>query len=213
MKKLSFIGWCLLAPFAVAQCLNHEGLQHCAKGTSRLSESAGILTVDGSGVDILFAPVVSWNAELHHKNSQQLQIDATDKGQVFSSLNLLQTDEATELRSNFTGQSGGSPATLLIYQGGNLQHFITDVTVAITDPNWDTDYDFRNHSVTGACIWTLTYARLVKISVNGQTYLADQVAFVEQMGKGHYPYASFDGISITTSASFQIGFESVGCAP
>ncbi len=221
MKKFIMSMLFLLGPFAAAQCLDHEGLRHCALDGTTLEERNGVLYVNGSGVQVTFTPVISWNAALNWESDQQLRIDATDKGLPFSSLIMTETKNRITMSTSFTGQPGGTPATLMIYQGGNLQHFVQDVYVAITDPN-DANRSvrtarphphFRNQTVTGACIWTLSYDELVTITVNGQLYYGDQIEFVEQMGSGHYPYASFDGIRISSTSPFQIGLESVGCSP
>lgn len=208
---------CLMAPLASAQCLDHEGLRHCALDQTKLQAASGTLAVDGPGVQVSFAPVISWNAALTWDADLLLRLDATDRGQALSSLILDQNSDRLAMSASFTGQPDGSPATLMIYQGGNLQHFIPDAVVAITDPMRKKERPrqthFRNQAVTGACIWTLTFEEAVPVTINQQTYLADQIEFVEQMGSGHYPYASFDGIRISGTAPFQIGLESVGCSP
>lgn len=221
MKMILWSLLLIIGPFVAAQCVEHEGLSHCALDGTTLQERDGTLYVDGSGVQISFSPVISWNAALKWDNDQQMRIDATDKGVIFSSLIITETKNLITMSTSFTGQPGGTPATLMIYQGGNLQHFVQDVYVAITDPN-DANRStrtarprphFRNQTVTGACIWTLSYDEMVTITVNGQLYYGDQIEFVEQMGSGHYPYASFDGMRISGTSPFQIGIESVGCSP
>ncbi|WP_233582538.1 hypothetical protein [Corallococcus sp. CA053C] len=225
---------------AAQQCLNQfDGITSCALGQAKLATVKEGLAVSGllaktDGVASTFPKAVKWEQRTAVSLGQTggLQLAARDADQVVSTLRITPGREANtvNMAPTFTGTPGGSRYTMNIYRGGVLVTSSPQPAgMMITFTNWRdflrwaemhawflNDFDIDMHSRTaaadvGACVWRVRAENTTfTATVDGKSIVGDEVAFVETIADGAYPYRHFTGIDVNAVASqFTIRSESI----
>ena len=226
----------LIAGAASAQdCVSFQGIDHCPIGKSSLRASQGGLSVanngDGAGVSSRFQPTVFWNSHMEIAGGMQhsTALSSISGGETTSRLFIEPEGDTLRLRSEFTGASGDSTYSVLIYRDGVLQGSLgnlsgggSSATVAdaltkrapnvgnsdiIADPmdEWFYLYWWLHFFISpmGGCNWGIGMDAAVSFLMpDGSTVVGDEIRFSEDIaGSGHYPYLGFEAIDTVSTAS------------
>ncbi len=216
----------LLTVPAAAQasdCTQFAGLTHCAVGDAVVTTSDdGSLLVDnlgedgGDGVAISLGQATSWVASLSLEGASgggsTFSTTARADDQDVSRADLRTTaDGGVGLSASFTGGKGRYAA--LVYNGGRLVGsqggLDSSRFIVFNRDNEDflmwliSHWSFAIRLSDGACTWTTGLDQAVTIELpDGVQVTGDEVHLIEEVANGgHYPYTSFDGMTLTGNLS------------
>lgn len=202
----------------------YRGLTHTPIGSAVLQvdsrrDALEVTTADphgGDGVAVhLRNTTTDWTAALGALTGDTpltLSLNAVAHGQSISAAALRQADGRISLSARFTGATKPTYATL-VFKGGKLVGSLGGLppTAHIFLPDWvpceflESGCSFiarfrNNHD--GACEWSFVLPRAGRIALpDGQQITGDEVRLVEEVrAAGHYPYLSFDGVTMQTNA-------------
>ncbi len=210
----------LALPVRAADCTSFAGLEHCSIGKALLNTgddgSLAVSNLGGEGgVAVALGQATTWVATLSLEpaadGGSTFSTIARADGQDISRADLLPTaDGAVGLSATFTGGTGSYAA--LIYRDGQLvgsqgglggDRFITF--------NEDEDlymwliqlWTFFSRTSDGACGWMIELDQDAAIRMaDGTPVTGDEIHLIEEVAKGgHYPYMSFDGMTLTGNLS------------
>lgn len=215
-----------LSTSAMAQtpAVVYQGLKHTAIGDAllRLDERRNALEVttadpDGrDGVAVhLKDTTTDWTAQTALVTDGlplTSTLQAFAEGQSISSAVLRQMNDRFALSARFTGARTSTYA-VLVYDQGTLVASLgavpptAQVYIPFRMPCEFFDHGcgfiprFRNHQ-NGECEWAFTFPRAGRITLpDGRRITGTEVRLVEELHPaGHYPYLSFDGVTLQTTA-------------
>jgi hypothetical protein len=226
-RLVALTGIVSVAAVAAAQTTSpvvYLGLTHTAIGSATLRVDRGrntleVTTLDpngGDGVAVhLGATTTDWTAESGTVNGGlplAMSWNAVAEGQSISAAALRAVGGRIALSARFTGATAPSHAAL-VFRDGKLvgSQGSLPPTAPVYLPAWlpceflengcSLVQRFRNdHS--GACEWSFVFRRSGPITLpSGQQITGNELRLVEEVRPaGHYPYLSFDGITIQTNA-------------
>ncbi|MEM7676147.1 MAG: hypothetical protein AAF449_09110 [Myxococcota bacterium] len=215
---------------AFAQCLVFQGNQACSVGQAILTVDGDRLLIGGlrkngqDGLSSRFTGATSWSSDISAVNSSPgdtVRFTAMANGEVASNLKFTRTSIGLRIRTGFTGAAVSNEFTVLILSQGEIAATFTGNTgttilAQVVDspdfpwpfpfpfPRPDDDpeepVDFEIVAATGACAWDVEFANAMMVTVNGQQAAGDQIRIVENVGPGHYPYVSFNGVRVQSSS-------------
>ncbi len=192
------------------------------------------------GVRSMFSGVGLWQADMSAPPAsfgEGFSFSAISNGFRTARATLqLDSTEGLVFQTEFTGANGDHPYTLQVISNGflvaefnNLDSAVTFAAIpnpGPTIPGWppwpgwpewpDDDWppfpgDFGLDTL-GQCFYGFNFSADVRVQISnglGQA-VGDEVRIVEEVGAGHYPYASFDGmITRATTSGFAIDGEAV----
>ena len=214
----------LAAPVAVhaADCTEFAGLEHCAVGDAFLKTGDdGSLTVanlggkGGDGAAVALGQATTWVASLSLEpaagGGSTFSTTARADGQDISRADLRATADGTVgLSASFTGGKGSYAA--LVYRNGQLVGSQGGLE-ADRFVNFYEDEDlfmwlisiwtFFARMADGSCGWMIELDRDTQIRLpDGTIVTGDEIHLIEEVAKGgHYPYTSFDGMTLTGNLS------------
>lgn len=202
----------------------YQGLTHTALGNAVLlvdsrRNALEISTADpngGDGVAVhLRSTTTDWQAAVGTVKGDVplgVSLNAVADGQSISTAALRQVDGRISLSARFTGATAPSYAALVFKDGklvgsvGGLpptaHTFIPDwVPCEFLESGCGFIARFRNNH-DGACEWSFVLPRTGRITLpDGRQIAGDEVRLIEEVRPaGHYPYLSFDGVTIQTNA-------------
>ncbi|HBL31013.1 MAG TPA: hypothetical protein DD490_29650 [Acidobacteria bacterium] len=211
--------------FAGADCVKYAGLDHCAIGAATLEVNGDVLQVSGTGdagedgvASVLPADTVDWQAGVRFSggnSSSRAALGAEAGGEVISRALVEPGDDGLHLSATFTGSDGPGTHSILIYRDGRLvgsqggvegdRYLNIDDWFDLYWEIWDL-IGFHNRVANGACVWTFGLGEPLALTLpNGTKVKGDEIHFVEEVAAGgHYPYVSFDGITLRSSLDLQI---------
>ena len=119
------------APVAAEDCASFDGVEHCALGSSTLSQTPEGLSVEGigdapeNGVALSFGNATSWRAAADARGNgsgtASLRTAAIADGQTTSTATIQQAGERIELSATYTGAGAQSTYSALVYNDGVFQ--------------------------------------------------------------------------------------------
>ena len=202
----------------------YQGIPHTAIGTAVLQPDSERNTLDvrtsdpngGDGVAMrLRASTTDWTAHVGTENGGLplvMTLNAIADGQRISTSVLREVDDRIVLGAQFTGGTRSSFAALVYNKGtlvaslGGLPptaqvHFPSQLPCEFLENGCSFFARFRN-TVYGECEWVFVFGGAGRITLpNGQQVTGDEVRLVEEVRPaGHYPYLSFDGVTLQTNA-------------
>lgn len=227
LRLVSVAGLLCVAAGAAAQTtapVVYRGLTHTAIGGATLRvdsrrNTLEIATLDpngGDGVAVhLDKTTTDWTAESGTVNGSvpfAMNWNAVADGQSISAAAMRAIDGRIALSARFTGATAPSYAAL-VFKDGKLVGSLGSLppTAHIYLPDWvPCEFleggcsfipRFRNDH-NGACEWSFVFRRTGPITLpGGRQIIGNEVRLVEEVRPaGHYPYLSFDGITIQTNA-------------
>ena len=209
-------------PARAVDCTSFAGLEHCATGNALLTTGDdGSLTVanlGGEGTDgvaVSLGQATTWVASLSlapaADGGSTFSTTARADGQDISRADLRPNADGTVgLSASFTGgkgrysvlvyragqlvaSQGGLDSDRLIYFGNDLDFLMWLISM----------WTFTNRMADGSCGWMVEFTQDVAMQLPDGTHVTgDEVHLIEEVAKGgHYPYLSFDGITLTGNLS------------
>jgi hypothetical protein len=221
-----FAGILSVAAGATAQTASpvvYRGLTHSAIGGAVLQVDARhdtleVTHLDPNGADgvavHLRDTTTDWNAALGTLNGGlpfAAAFNAVAEGESISSASLRQAGDRISLSARFTGATTPTYAAV-VFKEGKLVASLGGVppTAQTYIPIWvPCEFlengcsffpRFRNNP-NGACEWSFVFHRAGRITLpDGRHVTGDEVRLIEEVRPaGHYPYLSFDGVTIQTT--------------
>jgi hypothetical protein len=202
-----------------------QGLEHSAVGGATLQvtpdgSALEVTTFDPGGADgvaVALGQAVTWTARLGSSGARPMNLSfhAMADGRRISSASLIDRGRRFQIQTLFTGAT--TPTyTATVYRSGRLVGAVGGLppTAQIWVPESFCDTfgsigfiacdfvsDFRN-SASGECEWRFAWRTVVAIQLpNGAKLAGNEVRLTEEVrAPGHYPYLSFDGMVVRTSA-------------
>lgn len=215
-----------LQPAAAQECVDYQGLEHCAVGGAAISTDGESLTVTvddpaatDAGVAVSFSEGVVWSSGTKISESADTATEVTgyarSQGQVTSTATVRREDSgALGFSATFTGGTTQRTYSVLVYKGGVFQGGAGGIgngaQYLFINPNWDEDFimwligqwTFRLSMDDGSCGWQfdLGEARVMQLA-DGTELVGDEIRLVEEIrDDGHYPYTGFDAIELLGNA-------------
>jgi hypothetical protein len=141
-----------------------------------------------------------------------MNLNAVADGQRISTAVLREVDDRIVLGAGFTGSTKGTYSAL-IYNRGTLVASVGGLPPGsqVYLPRWvaceflengcSLIARFRN-TIYGECEWDFVFGRAATILLpNGRQVTGTEVRLLEEVNPaGHYPYLSFDGLTLQTNA-------------
>jgi hypothetical protein len=209
------------SPASGDSCATFSNLEHCPLGDASLAVSGEALEVSGvgtegeDGVAITLPDSVAWHAGLRFadgNSSPRVTLGAEAGGDEISTAEIVAADGGLQLSATFTGADGPGTYSILIYRDGTLVGSEGGISIGHARLVKSTGglvivdiCDFLRLA-SGACVWEMGFGQPVRLSLSDGTEVeGDEVHLVEEVdGAGHYPYVTFDGITLRSSRDVEI---------
>lgn len=221
------VGILVVATCAAAQTtapVVYQGLRHIPIGNAHLSldtsrNTLDVTTMDPNGRDgvavDLGGQATSWAAHLGPQVDRTLRLimslNAIADGERISTAVLRQTGAGIALSARFTGATKPTYA-VHVYNSGRLvgalgglpptaQTHIPRLPCEFFENGCGFTQRFHNN-VNGACEWHSALPGPAPIVLpDGKRVVGNEVRFIEEVNPaGHYPYLTFDGVTMQTNA-------------
>lgn len=214
-----------VAAFAQGECVDFDGLEHCALGNARISLDYNIMTIEDmakmtDGVSVSFSEGVVWSSALSIEEDvdggNSLTALAHSEGEVTATNTLERNDDGSlAISASFTGAAEGRTYSVQVYNGGVFQGGAGGIgdndRYIFIDPRWHEDFimwligqwTFYLRMDDGGCGWDLDLNEVRTLRLADGTELeGDEIRLQEEVkGDGHYAYTGFDGIDIVGHAA------------
>jgi hypothetical protein len=210
-----------------AQCVEFEGLRHCALGAAAVSlardgelEVSRMADPRRDGVSIELPDVSNFVPEGRVEasgDSLSLTASAFQAGTIVGRMTLQQTADRYVVSAAFTGSGEASPYQVNLYyrnqRVGTIGDLISGERLALP-PRWPCwpcwpppPPPFRNIQLgpnAGACVWDQSFggAEVLAQLRDGSTVVADRIELEEVIPRsGSYPYMSFNRLDYTSNGA------------